>query len=35
MNINLDPSSIKDYELFLKIKALPQFKFIGRHNRAR
>lgn len=30
MRITLNPSSIRDYKTFLKVKALPQFRFIGR-----
>lgn len=30
MTINLSPSSAADYDLFLKVKELPQYKFVGR-----
>lgn len=30
VTINLSPSSLRDYETFLKVKALPRFRFSGR-----
>lgn len=30
MRIKLDPSSVADYEKFLRIKSMPQYRFIGR-----
>lgn len=30
MKLTFDPSSIEDYQTFLRVKALPQYRFIGR-----